>query len=189
MGGTGANHIMLGTGDAIWFSDGNGNPETPPQQSGQSRQCPERRRPAHQCAQRNRKSQSAAGHQQLLYAGRLRRRLRSPTADEPPNANYGGGSYVDCADPTQPGVGGHAELSRALPRKVDPEMRDRALLSPQQLQSRLFRRRHQRLHRHQSRATMYTRSRRPACEHRRPAEREQYLLGLLRRPVQSLSQG
>ncbi len=24
-GGTGANHIMLGHGDAIWFSDGNGN--------------------------------------------------------------------------------------------------------------------------------------------------------------------
>ena len=30
MGGTGANHIMLGTGDAIWYSDGNGNPPMPP---------------------------------------------------------------------------------------------------------------------------------------------------------------
>ena len=29
-GGTGANHIMLGHGDAIWFSDGNGKPATPP---------------------------------------------------------------------------------------------------------------------------------------------------------------
>jgi phospholipase C len=29
-GGTGANHIMLGTGDALWFSDGNGNPLQPP---------------------------------------------------------------------------------------------------------------------------------------------------------------
>jgi phospholipase C len=29
-GGTGANHVMLGTGDAIWFSDGNGNPLQPP---------------------------------------------------------------------------------------------------------------------------------------------------------------
>lgn len=29
MGGTGANHVMLGTGDAIWFSDGHGNPQTP----------------------------------------------------------------------------------------------------------------------------------------------------------------
>jgi phospholipase C len=31
MGGTGANHIMMGTGDAIWFSDGNGNALTPPE--------------------------------------------------------------------------------------------------------------------------------------------------------------
>jgi phospholipase C len=29
-GGTGANHIALGTGDAIWYSDGNGNATTPP---------------------------------------------------------------------------------------------------------------------------------------------------------------
>ena len=30
MGGTGANHVMLGTGDAIFWSDGNGHPATPP---------------------------------------------------------------------------------------------------------------------------------------------------------------
>jgi phospholipase C len=30
MGGTGANHVMLGTGDAIFWSDGNGNPSAPP---------------------------------------------------------------------------------------------------------------------------------------------------------------
>jgi len=30
MGGTGANSIMLGFGDAIWFSDENGHPEMPP---------------------------------------------------------------------------------------------------------------------------------------------------------------
>ena len=30
MGGTGANHVMLGTGDNIFWSDGNGNPTTPP---------------------------------------------------------------------------------------------------------------------------------------------------------------
>src|SRR5277367_5631796 len=29
-GGTGANHIMLGHGDAIWFSDGDGHPLPPP---------------------------------------------------------------------------------------------------------------------------------------------------------------
>ena len=33
MGGTGANHIMLGHADALWFSDGNGNgnPAVPPE--------------------------------------------------------------------------------------------------------------------------------------------------------------
>jgi len=30
MGGTGANHVMLGTGDAIFWSDGKGNPTVPP---------------------------------------------------------------------------------------------------------------------------------------------------------------
>jgi phospholipase C len=30
MGGTGANHVMLGTGDAIFWSDGSGNPTVPP---------------------------------------------------------------------------------------------------------------------------------------------------------------
>jgi phospholipase C len=30
MGGTGANHVMLGTGDTIFWSDGRGNPTTPP---------------------------------------------------------------------------------------------------------------------------------------------------------------
>jgi phospholipase C len=30
MGGTGANHVMLGTGDAAWFADSNGKPAQPP---------------------------------------------------------------------------------------------------------------------------------------------------------------
>jgi phospholipase C len=30
MGGTGANHVMLGTGDAMFWSDGHGSPTTPP---------------------------------------------------------------------------------------------------------------------------------------------------------------
>ena len=30
MGGTGANHVMLGSGDAVFWSDGHGRPTTPP---------------------------------------------------------------------------------------------------------------------------------------------------------------
>jgi phospholipase C len=90
-GGTGANHIMLGTGDAIWFSDGNGNPLTPP-------------------------------HNMKVGAGKT-----AGIVDEIENPNplagtnnwytqdgygntdsngkpYGGGSYTDCSDTSQPGV-------------------------------------------------------------------------------------
>ena len=42
-GGTGANHIMLGTGDAIWFSDGNGNPLQPPHNQKVASGSPKRR--------------------------------------------------------------------------------------------------------------------------------------------------
>ena len=38
----------------------------------------------------------------------------------PPNANYGGGSYVNCADTTQPGVGPEVKYLSALPEKVNP---------------------------------------------------------------------
>ena len=35
-----------------------------------------------------------------------------------PKANYGGGSYVDCADATQPGVAPVLNYLAALPRPV-----------------------------------------------------------------------
>jgi phospholipase C len=92
-GGTGANHIMLGTGDAIWFSDGNGNPLMPP-------------------------------HNVMVAAG-------SPNAgmvDEIENPDplkgtnnwytqdgYAGGSYVNCADPAQPGVKAIRDYLNSLP--------------------------------------------------------------------------
>ena len=51
-GGTGANHVALGTGDAIWFSDGNGNAAAPP-------------------ALNIENPESGRRHQQLVRAGRL----------------------------------------------------------------------------------------------------------------------
>ena len=108
MGGTGANHVLLGTGDAIWFSDGNGNPAQPP-------------------------------HNELVAAG-------SPNAGvvdeiENPNAqpgtnnyyiedgygggsfgspSYGGGTYSNCADTTQPGVAPIAHYLSSLSRPINP---------------------------------------------------------------------
>ena len=75
MGGTGANHIMLGTGDAAFYQNANGTATTPP-------------------GGRDREPESAAGHQQLVHPGRLRQ--------EPATTN--GGSYSNCSDHSAPGV-------------------------------------------------------------------------------------
>jgi phospholipase C len=107
-GGTGANHVMLGTGDAIWFSDGNGNPAVPP-------------------------------HNQKVYVGTP----DEGTVDEIENPNplagtnnwytedgygggafgspaYGGGTYSNCSDTSQPGVASIVKYLRSLPRPVNP---------------------------------------------------------------------
>jgi phospholipase C len=108
MGGTGANHIMLGTGDAIFFSDTNGNPAVPP-------------------------------HNQLVFKGTK----NAGIVDEIENPNpakatnnwysedgyggggfgspvYGGGSYTNCSDVTQPGVAAVRTYLASLPTKVFP---------------------------------------------------------------------
>jgi phospholipase C len=108
MGGTGANHVMLGSGDAIWFADSNGNPAEPP-------------------------------HNQLVAAG-------SPNAgvvDEIENPNpqsgtnnyytedgygggsfgspsYGGGTYTNCSDSTQPGVAEITDYLGSLSKPINP---------------------------------------------------------------------
>ncbi len=112
MGGTGANHILLGYGDGIWFSDGNGNPAVPP-------------------------------HNELVYGGTP----DAGTVDEIENPNpvpgtnnwwtedgyggggfgsavYGGGSYSNCSDPSQPGVDQIRDYLRSLERPIDPRCED-----------------------------------------------------------------
>jgi phospholipase C len=116
-GGTGANHIMMGTGDAIWFSDGNGNPLTPPNNgvnptmpgtplSGKTSALTEIENPDPFPGTNNYYSQDG-------YGGGS----GSPTAT-PPNANYGGGSYIGCGDPSQPGVSAVLNYLGALPSPV-----------------------------------------------------------------------
>ncbi len=61
-GGTGANHVMLGTGDAVYYSDGLGNAMVPP-------------------ANENREPRSAAGNQQLVHRGRIRHHRRERQSD------------------------------------------------------------------------------------------------------------
>ncbi len=82
MGGTGANHIMLGFGDAIYYADANGDPATPPENQ-----------------------------------------IENPNAQSGTNNwwvqdGYSGGSYVNCADDTQPGVAAVKGYLKSLPYRT-----------------------------------------------------------------------
>jgi phospholipase C len=87
-GGTGANHIMLGTGDAIWFSDGKGTAAVPPTH--------EIENPDPQPGTNNWYTEDGYG-----------------SADANGNP-IGGGSYSACADSAQPGVDGVVDYLRSL---------------------------------------------------------------------------
>ncbi len=119
LGGTGANHIMLGSGDAIWFSDAAGNPAVPPNNPvdpampgtplpGFSSALSEIENPNPQPGTNNFYTQDG-------YGGGS----GSPTATAP-NANYGGGSYVDCSNPSQPGVTAVTDYLAAQKPSINP---------------------------------------------------------------------
>jgi phospholipase C len=119
LGGTGANHVMMGTGDAIWFSDGAGNLATPPDNpvnatnpgtpsTGDSSALSEIEDPDPMPGTNNFYTQDG-------YGGGS----GSPTAVAP-NANYGGGAYVNCSDSTQPGVGAVTNYLAALKPSIKP---------------------------------------------------------------------
>ena len=115
-GGTGANHIMLGHGDAIWFSDGNGNAAAPPHNV-----------------------QVAAG---TANAGTVDE-VENPNPAAGTNnwytqdgygggsfgaASFGGGSYTNCSDMTQPGVAPIVNLSPISRPSDQSELRSGSLL-------------------------------------------------------------
>ncbi len=109
-GGTGANHIMLGHGDMIWFSDGKGNPAVPPH-----------------------KQEVAAGTANAGVVDEVENPNPAPGTNNwyledgygggsYGSASFGGGSYTDCADTTQPGVKPIADYltSINIARNCDP---------------------------------------------------------------------
>ncbi len=100
-GGTGANHIMLGHGDAIWFSDGKGHPEVPPHDT-KSGELDEIEDPNPLQGTNNWYTEDG-------YGGGS---FGSPA--------YGGGSYTNCADKSQPGVKPIVDYLQSLPTPIDP---------------------------------------------------------------------
>jgi phospholipase C len=107
MGGTGANHVMLGSGDGIWFADDNGNPAVPPHNQ-----------------------LLAAGSPNAGVVDEIENPNPQPgtnnwyTEDGYGNGSYGspssgGGTYSACADPAQPGVGPVVDYLSSLRRPID----------------------------------------------------------------------
>ena len=89
-GGTGANHIMFGYADAMWYSDGKGNALTPPTNQIED--------PNPQAGTNNYYAEDGYGD-----------------AD-----GTGGGSYSACADISQPGVAPVVNYLQSLATPIDP---------------------------------------------------------------------
>ena len=106
-GGTGANHIMLGHGDAIYFTDGKGNAEAPPHNmtvaagTANAGVVDEIENPDPRTGTNNWYTEDGYGGGSFG------------------SASYGGGSYSACADASQPGVGPIVKYLKSLPRAVD----------------------------------------------------------------------
>jgi len=108
MGGTGANHVMLGTGDAIWFSDGRGHAQRPPHNELVAAGSPnagvvdEIENPNPQPGTNNWYTQDGYGSGSFG------------------SASSGGGTYSQCADSSAPGVSQLVRYLRSLPTSIDP---------------------------------------------------------------------
>jgi phospholipase C len=113
-GGTGANHIMLGHADAIWFSVPNPNdpahnlPATPPENltyatspAGYGGVVNEIENPNPAPGTNNWYTEDGYGTD--ANEGYPQSEWVTPLQNAGP-VIYGGGSYTDCADPSQPGV-------------------------------------------------------------------------------------
>jgi len=105
-GGTGANHIMLGTGDAIWFSDSNGNPLQPPHNQMVASGSPN----AGVVDEIENPNPLANTNNWYIQDGYGGGSFGSPS--------YGGGTYTACADTSQPGVKAIVDYLTAL--EVNP---------------------------------------------------------------------
>jgi phospholipase C len=116
MGGTGANHVMLGTGDAIWFSDGNGNPAVPP-----SNQIVRSGTELQGTVDEIENPNAAPGTNNWYTEDGYGGGGPSGVPGTPGKAVYGGGTYSNCSDSDAPGVFAVLNYLSTLPYEVDPK--------------------------------------------------------------------
>jgi phospholipase C len=107
-GGTGANHIMFGHADMIWFSDGNGHAAVPPENVTVYAGTPDAG-VVNEIENPNPAKGTNNWYTEDGYGG-----------GGFGGAVYGGGSYSDCSDKTQPGVAPIEDYLAGLPTPIDP---------------------------------------------------------------------
>jgi len=126
-GGTGANHIMFGHADAIWFSDGQGHPAVPPESvkvytacadNANVNPCPN---PDAGTVGQIENPNPAPGtnnwYSEDGYGDSYNAGYPPPYKAEPV---YGGGSYSNCSDTTQPGVKPIVSYLQTLNPPINP---------------------------------------------------------------------
>jgi len=107
-GGTGVNHIMFGHGDVIWFSDGAGHATVPPHNVKVAQGTPNEGS-VDEVENPNPAPGTNNWYTQDGYGG--------GSNGKP---SFGGGSYSNCSDATQPGVSAVVKYLQSLPRPIDP---------------------------------------------------------------------
>jgi phospholipase C len=107
-GGTGANHIMLGHGDMIYYTDGKGNAEVPPHNVTVDAGTPNGG-VVDEVENPNPAANTNNWYSEDGYGGGS---YGSPS--------FGGGSYTDCSDTTQPGVAPIVSYLKSLPTPIAP---------------------------------------------------------------------
>jgi len=107
-GGTGANHIMLGHGDLIWFSDGQGHAQVPPHNVEVAKGTISQG-VVDEIENPNPAKGTNNWYAEDGYGG----------GSAGSSAFFGGGSYSDCADSSQPGVSTVVNYLKSLPRPID----------------------------------------------------------------------
>jgi phospholipase C len=116
LGGTGANHIMLGHGDAIWFSDGNGNAATPPHNVQVYTGTPDAGT-VDEIENPNPAKGTNNWYTEDGYGVANNEGYPPPYTASPVS---GGGSYTNCSDLSQPGVAPIVEYLKSLPAPINP---------------------------------------------------------------------
>jgi phospholipase C len=115
-GGTGANHVMFGHGDMIWYSAPNGKPAVPP--NGQQVFSPGPDAGiVHEVENPNPAPGTNNWYAEDGYGSGGNGGFPPPYSTSPVS---GGGSYSNCSDPTQPGVKPIVDYLNSLPRPIDP---------------------------------------------------------------------